>query len=268
MRTAGAISGGVPWELLVLKPQAAPQRSCFGRVTYDGDRHAELLREMQRLRGRVYLEDGAVDQTQLTSDGRHILSCDYHSWHLLVMRDDRVEGCIRYRTYPYTLPFQQMSVAHSGPARCASVGPCLRAAVEREIRSARQQGVAFGEVGGWALDKKLRGSTAALRMILATYSLSQLLGDAIGLSTATLRNSSAMILSRLGGMPFVVDNTELPPYYDPQYRCEMSLLKFDSRAPSPKYRDGVAQHRTHLLNSLVVSETQAFKVRSAAAAAA
>ena len=266
MRTAIALSAGVPWQLVLLKPSAAPQLNCFGRTTCDSDRHAVLLSEMQRLRGRVYLEDGALERSQLSSDGRHILSCDYNSWHLLVLQDDRVAGCMRYRTHANTVPFQHLSVAHSGPARCSSAGPRIRAAVEREIRNASQQGIGFGEAGGWALDARLRGSTAALRMVLATYSLAQLLGDAIVLSTATLRNGSAMILGRIGGQPLVVDNTELAPYYDPQYRCEMSLLRFDSRSPNPKYCDGVAQHRTHLSSSLVLSETKTLKVRSAAAA--
>jgi hypothetical protein len=265
VRSAIALSTGVPWQLMLLKPFAATPPTCFETVTYDADRHAKLLAEMQRLRGRLYVEDGALERSHLTRDGRHVLDCDETSWHLLVLRENHVAGCMRYKMHSNTVPFRRLTVSHSAPARCTHNGPRIRAAVEREIRSASQQGIAFGEAGGWALDERLRGSTAALRMVLAIYSLAQLLGDAIVLSTATMRNGSATILSRIGGSPLVVENTELQPYYDEQYKCEMSLLRFDSRSPNPRYNDGVAQHRTHLFHSMVLAGSPAVRVRSAAA---
>jgi hypothetical protein len=52
---------------------------------------------------------------------------------------------------------------------------------------------------------------------------------------ATVRHSSSTILRRLGGSLLEVGGAMVPPYYDPKYRCEMELLRFDSRRPSAKY---------------------------------
>jgi hypothetical protein len=41
---------------------------------------------------------------------------------------------------------------------------------------------------------------------------------------------------------------ELPPYYDPQYKCEMEILEFDSHNPNPKYKGWVEECRKHLAN--------------------
>jgi hypothetical protein len=236
---------------------------CFRDFGYDDRLYTKLMTDMQRLRGRVYVEDGALDKSQLT-DGRHILASDASSWHLLWLHNDRVAGCMRYRVHPSTVPYQQLSVAHSTQARCGKLGPRVRAAVERELSQANRQGVGFGEAGGWALDHELRGSTAALRIVLATYSLAQLLGDAIVLSTATTRNNSASILCRIGGSPLHLDDGELETYYDHQYRCDMLLLRFDSRVTHAKYAAAVTQQRLSLQNADVICAPKAFAASAAA----
>ncbi|WP_410962388.1 hypothetical protein, partial [Salmonella sp. SAL4355] len=45
--------------LLLLAPTIQIPSS-FENITFDSHRHAELKREMQRLRARVYLRDGAI----------------------------------------------------------------------------------------------------------------------------------------------------------------------------------------------------------------
>jgi len=221
------------------------------------------MTEMQRLRGRVYVEEGALHRSQLT-DGRHILATDASSWHVLWLHNNRVAGCLRYRVHASTVPYQHLSVAHSTPARCSNLGPRVRAAIERELREASQQGVGFGEAGGWALDHELRGSSAALRLVLATYSLAQLLGDAIGLSTATTRNNSAGMLCRIGGRPLHLDDGALDTYYDHQYRCEMLLLRFDSRVTNEKYAEAVTQQRVSLRKANVICAAKSFAASAAA----
>jgi hypothetical protein len=159
---------------------------------------------------------------------------------------------MRYSLYSGAVPFHKLSAAESAAAKCPQRGYRVRAAVEREIGRARKLGIGFGEAGGWALDQQLRNSRAALRLVLSTYGLAQLLGDAVGISTATLRNGSATILCRIGGWPLQLDTGELEPYYDSRYNCYMRLLYFDSRVQDAKYRDGVREQRVQLLNSTVV----------------
>jgi len=190
---------------------------------------------MQKLRGRLYLEDGAIKPEQLT-DGRHRLDIDEESWHLLVLdQEDQVCGCARYREFAGETGFASLGVASSALAQCCEWGRRVALAVEAEIALARRLRVPYVEVGGWALAREIRGTTEALRMVLATYGLSQGLGGCVGVSTATRRNCSASILRRLGGRSLEQNGAEFPTYYDPAYDCEMEILRFYSWAPNPRY---------------------------------
>ncbi len=217
----------------------APSRSAvprfFTRVRTDPKHHELLLAAAQRLRGRVYLEDGAIRPAELT-DGRHFVDLDLRSWHLLVMDpDDRVCGCLRYREYSNEESFSELSMSGSALAKSRTLGWALEAAVYAERLLAIKLQVPFVESGGWALAEEIRGTTEALRMALAMYGLSQALGGAIGISTATQRHGSASILRRIGGRSLEYDGFPLPAYDDPQYGCQMEALRFHSWAPNPRF---------------------------------
>jgi hypothetical protein len=194
------------------------------------------------MRGRIYLADGAVRASHLTADGRHVQGSDYDSWHLLVVNGNgEVQGCARYRHLTGNVGFGDLGVRESWLARCRQWGPRLRAAVESEIVRAKCHGMAFAEVGGWALVPEKRGTIEALRIAMASYSLAQTLGGCVGITTATERHHSRSILRRIGGRSLEAGGTQLPTYYDPQYRCQMEVLRFDSRAPSALCKTWVDQ---------------------------
>jgi hypothetical protein len=127
-----------------------------------------------------------------------------------------------------------LRVRHSPLAHQPEWRDKLRAAVRSEVTGARREGVAYAEVGGWAVSNGSRPADC-LMLILATFGLSQLLGGAFVMATATVRHASAPILRRLGGSHLQGDGYVVPPYYDPRYKCEMELLRFDTRRPNPKY---------------------------------
>jgi hypothetical protein len=190
---------------------------------------------MQKLRGSVYLKDGAIDAAQLT-DGKHRLDVDESSWHLLVLdQDDRVCGCVRHHVYPEKTDFPNMDVSRSALAQSEEWGEKLKAAVNSELGLSRRLDLPCVEIGGWALAEGIRGTTEAVRMALAMYSLSQVLGGSIGISTATRRHCSASILRRIGGRGLQYEGSELPAYDDPQFKCKMEVLRFYSWAPNPRY---------------------------------
>jgi hypothetical protein len=119
--------------------------------------------------------------------------------------------------------------------------------------------IGFGEVGGWAVAEDYRRTLEPLRIILATYALLELLGGCVGVATATSRHSSATMLRRIGLHSLQSDGVDLPPYYDPQYSCEMEVLRFDSRYPNPKYREWVDQLASYLIAAPVVCGAMAGK---------
>jgi hypothetical protein len=209
---------------------------------------------MQRLRGRAYLDDGAVQASELTADGRHQLEVDEHSWHVLSLdHNGRVVGCLRYQEASHTAGFENLAVRHAALASCPNLGEKFREAVEVEMKRARQMQIRFGEVGGWAVAGEHRRTLEPLRIILATYGFLQLLGSCAGVATATFRHSSAAILQKIGLTSLLADGEPLPPYYDPHYRCQMQVLQFDSRFPNPKYHDWMLELAASLRTAPVIS---------------
>jgi hypothetical protein len=202
---------------------------------------------MQRLRGNTYLNDGAIAGWQLLPDGRHEQPIDNESWHILGLdAQGNVCGCVRYHPQPNTVSFRELGVQESALASSPWWGGLLRVAIEKELAAARLEQVGYVEVGGWAISEDRRCSPEALRLALATYALAQLLGGCRGITTATVRHHSSTILRKIGGRSLEVKGTELPPYYDPRYACQMEILQFDSRCPGAAYAEWVDQLRARM----------------------
>src|SRR5689334_19000574 len=75
--------------LLVLAPTQAAIPSTFGTVYADTGRHRDVLSQLQRLRGDIYLKEGAIPVADLDERGRHLAAPDETSWHLLALDDRR-----------------------------------------------------------------------------------------------------------------------------------------------------------------------------------
>ena len=241
-------------ELVLLAPEHSFIPETFHRLESGPRTHARWLGELQRMRGRIYLADGAVKASQLTSDGRHLQVADTDSWHLLsVDRNGEVQGCARYRHLIGNIGFDDLGVRESWLARCDEWGASLRRAVESEIGLARRRGAAFSEVGGWAIVPEKRRTVEALRIAMATYSLAQTLGGCVGISTATERHHSSSILRRIGGRSLCYGGAELPAYYDPQYQCRMEVLRFDSSLPDSSFKQWVEMLSEQLSGVTVIA---------------
>ncbi len=228
----------------------------FHDVREDVSRYDQLLAAMQRLRGRLYLQDGAIRQEDLTTDGRHVCPADRRGWHLLCLdpHDDReVLGCARWLLHDPFAAFGHLQLQHAAIAQCQKWGRQFRSAVEGEIQAARRSGVSYVEVGGWALDERVRGTTEALRSAVATFAWTRLIGGALAIGTVTRRNGSASILRRMGGQSLTMGETEIPPYFDPRYNCEMEVLRFDSRLVNPRYEDLTRNMESEMTQARVVT---------------
>jgi len=245
--------------LLLLAPPDAEIPATFHNVAVDPARHARLVSQMQRLRGAVYLEDGAVRPDHLSSEGLHRTPEDERSWHLLVRNSDRqITSCVWYLEHDEAIDFEQLRVRtcplnHQGPWRAK-----LHAALDSELARARGAGLKYAEVGGWTVARENRCTSEGLLLALAAYSLGRKLGGALGITTATVRHSSSTILRRLGGSHLQADGDAIPPYFDPKYQCVMELLRFDSRSPNQRYSPLIELLRDKLAHvSVVATDTPA-----------
>jgi hypothetical protein len=243
---------------VLVAPAAACLKPFSGPVTFSDRVHSELIRSVQRLRGAIYLSDGAVQPSQLTRSGRHVSASDDESWHLLTMRSDgEILGCIRFLRHPNTVHCSQLRVSDAPPACSNHWAAGFLSSVNAELEAARRFNFSYVEIGGWALAQELRGTAEALHSVLSTYALARVQGGALGITTATERNGSASILRRLGGRPLEWDGAALPPYYDQNYGCGMEILRFDSRSPSPRYASTVDALHNHIAGLPVFCPTKA-----------
>jgi hypothetical protein len=239
-------------QFAILPPGGTTPPGIFRNVELNGLRHNDLLTQMQQFRGQIYLREGAIQPAELTADGRHILSVDARSWHVLSLdREGSVVACLRYLGQRHATGLDDLWVRHAPLAACPVWGAPFRNAVELEMQRARQLEIGFGEVGGWAVAESHRGTLEPLRIILATYGLLQLLGSSSGVATATFRHASASILRRIGLNSLQANGQALPPYYDPSYGCKMEMLQFDSRFPNPKYGAQVRELSARLIHAPV-----------------
>jgi hypothetical protein len=235
-----------------LAPKSSRVPASFNRTVADWTSYWSLLHEMQRFRGKVYVEDGAIDESCLV-EGRHQAEADFSSWHLLVLNSqERVCGCLRLHEHPKPVVLSELNVGRCALAKDLEWSSALTNALKEELSFSTEVNLAFGELGGWALDEEIRGSTEALRFALASYAFAQMLGGAVCVTTATHRHCSASILRRIGGRPLTHQGMELPAYYEPQYDCKMEILKFYSWAPNPRYAMWIKQMREELSRVTVI----------------
>jgi len=208
---------------------------------------------MQRLRGSIYLREGAIRPSDLSADGRHHLGIDDQSWHLLLMDEKgSIGGCARYRVHPYSVRFKDLGVAASPLARSTEWALQFQMAVEAELRAARQMQLPYVEMGGWVMADRFRGTRKSLLSLLASYAFVRLIPGALAICPATERNQSAGILRRMGGHLLEVFGAAIPPYFDPRYGCNMQMLRFDARELLPRYDDNVQQLMASLRHTPVI----------------
>src|ERR1700694_3401777 len=106
-------------KLLLLAPDIGSVPGSFSNPNCDPPEHGRMLAQAQTLRGRIYVEDGAIEQNELAPDGRHYIASDEESWHILTLDNaGTVCGCARYLTHESTISFTRLGLRHSPLAKC------------------------------------------------------------------------------------------------------------------------------------------------------
>jgi len=222
--------------IVFLAPSPAAAFDASGDVRIEPELHARLVGEVQRFRGSVYLKDGAIRTEHLTRDGRHCTPEDEHIGHVVLLDDaGAVTGCVLYLEHGSGVRLEDLRARNCPLAHDPEWAGVFADAVTGELNRARQEGLRYVEVGGWAVSEKGRRTAGPLALALAAYAFANRGAAALAMTTATFRHCSANILKRLGGHRFDANGTVLPPYFDPRYQCLMELLRFDSRTPNPLY---------------------------------
>lgn len=244
----------VEQRLVLLAPPEAKLPKSFMNVVADPGRRTQLIRQMQEVRGSIYLSEGNVQQSQLC-DGRHQTPEDVKSWHLLMTdADGAVSSCAWYLEHQEPTGIDSLRLRNCPLAKSPEWGEKLDKVVKSEIRKAKRFDLRYTEVGGWAVSKARRCSSEGLILALAAYGLSQIRGGAIGITTANVTHSSSSILRRLGGSYLHHGKQHIPEYFDVRYNTKIELLRFDSRNPDPKFKGIIDSLRERLSRVLVVAD--------------
>jgi len=224
----------------LLAPSAAAATKLCTRVVEDPESYQHYMDSLQVLRGQTYFADRAIQPEQLDSLGRFAMEQDEDCWHfLLVNTRDEVIGCVRYLIHAPDVRVEELWIGRSSLAFDPVWSSKLRQAVNAELQLARQEELAFIEIGGWAIASDIRHTRASIEVLLASFALARFLGGAIGCCTATFRNNSASILRRMGGKALRHGNEDIPPYDDRKYGCTMEVLRFHFQSFDPRYEKTV-----------------------------
>ena len=129
--------------MVLIAPQNASGLQFFNHVEVDPTLRGALVRQMQRLRGGVYLQDGAITPEQLRS-GRHETPEDEKSWHFLMLnREHEVTGCAWYMEHELAASIDSLRARTWPLAQQEPWSGRFRSAVEAELARARRLGMRF-----------------------------------------------------------------------------------------------------------------------------
>jgi hypothetical protein len=234
--------------LLVLPPRGLGAPAGLNSNYIQGTDYARSISDIQRFREAVYVRDRVLSVSTLDSCSHDQAGSDYKSWHFVIATGaGEICGCIRMQFYP---PTADLSTLHLHA--CLSRAPAdrvehLHAGVQSFRQTAYNAGLRFGEVGGWAVSEEFRRSSTSILLPITVWAMCRILGDASILATATTRHQSAAILQRIGGFVLPYNGIPVDGYFDSYFGCEMEILGFDSRQPSAKYAELVAETRRFMV---------------------
>ena len=247
-----------PNPFMILAPGNAVLPAVFRRIYRDQRSYNRMLSHMQQMRGRIAVEEGAVRKKDLGPGHRHVMAGDENSWHLIRMdENEKVMGCARILVHSEQANFGSLRVSRTPLANSPEWKNPLRFAVEQDIKTARSSEMTVVEPGGWVVDEQLRGGSDAVAIALSAFAWSQLIGGCLAYVTATVKHRSSAILRRLGGSSLHYQGTALPRYYDPEYNCEMEILRLETRSLNSRFESSMAPLRALLAHSPVVQAERA-----------
>jgi hypothetical protein len=217
----------------IVAPGASAVPSSFEQTVCDSERCSRRISEIQRLRGQVYLADGAIRKEDLTADGRQVDPADDSAWHIVITGSGQeVVGCIRIAHLgmsPSFSQFHQHEIIERMPE--PSRGH-YRLAFQNVISDPNKKEIGFGDTGAWAVAKGAHNHGLGVALIIVGWALYRHLGDAWVMAMATQRHRASELLKALGASALAMDGVPLPSFFDPAYDCTMELLVFDTRHPS------------------------------------
>jgi hypothetical protein len=246
-------------DLTIVAPSVAQVPDWLSNVLANERVYQEVIEEIQRFRGYVYVQDKAIPSSALDEQGRHYSEYDYRAWHI-IFRERRQELCgairvglVDYGDYGDTEESDPLQVLQFLSHIPSDTKAPLETAVRRFLDNCRTLAPSICEPGAWAVAEDVRKSRVAPILAASIWSLGRVMGGGIGVATATTRHGSADILKKMGGFDLFLNGMPLVPFYDSYHQCYIELIGFDSDYLNPRLEPTVAEVQDYISNLPIIT---------------
>ncbi|MEY4530425.1 MAG: hypothetical protein RLZZ156_1146 [Deinococcota bacterium] len=229
---------------LLLAPANARIPKVFSRVEENVQAHETWRTKLQQLRGKVFLEDGAIKESHLDEQGRHISKLDINSWHFLVMSpEEQIRGVMRTQIWYYDDRLPELCELNLYGLLERMQDLELRQKFTTALNNTMHQpndNTCFMEVSALAVDAASQGFTIGSMLGISGYSIGNIVDAYVAFGAGTDRHHTARFYHKLGGISFRdSSNPEvvLPPFFDTGYNCQMDIMAFFKDQPTPAIKE-------------------------------
>jgi len=227
----------------------------------DPKRWRSLLTQACRIRGSVYLQDGAIRPEDLNANGAFWLPMDETSWHLLTVNDDdEVTATLRVTMLPLDAKKRKGKLPHVGASLSRASRDTLspRLTTERFLSSLWLEYGAernhFLVVGGWAASPTASAAGVGAELALSVWAFTRHVEAAGAICVASERHDAHGQLVRTGAVPIRAIGAQVM-YYDSAYGCQVGLLGFKVFKERRALKRVVDHLATKITSSEVVMST-------------
>jgi hypothetical protein len=214
--------------------------------------YSDLIDEIQRFRGRVYVQDEAIPEASLDETGRQYSEVDYRSWHVVARTDsDAICGVMRIPFYSSDTDIDNLQLNSLLQRLEPSEQLVFRHTIQSFLEESSGTYEMLCEPGGWAVDLKLISQSIGTSLAACGLAVVQWIGSAISVSTVTVKHNAPKLLKYMGAWN-PLQHTSHERFKDWYHSCEMEIIFFAHDRASAQLIPIVEQIKGHIENTGVL----------------
>ncbi|GAA4412991.1 hypothetical protein GCM10023187_40760 [Nibrella viscosa] len=199
------------------------------------DAYEQTIAEIQRFRGRIYVQDQAIPASALDRSGRHYTKLDYASYHVIIRNQEgAITGVMRIPTYVSGAAVWFLQLYHVLERMEPGQKALYSFAIQHFIDQSASKYPFIVEPGGWAVDRQISEKLTGTVLAASCWAFCQLIGGAVAVATATVKHNAADLLRMMGGINCLQGTTNAR-FFDSFHQCELELIFFQSDKINPRF---------------------------------
>ncbi len=246
------------YHFVIIEPEISEYKPDAFSMTRDSDLRYDFMFELFKMRGSVYLQDGAISEENLDKFGKYVSPHDKYSWQVLLLDSSKKpHGGLRIRFWDFENIRAHFMQTHA--KELIDRMDCDNQKVYQEsiIRflDEEMRTKFFGEVAGLVITDYEKNSPAALLLVAFCFAFGEFVGGFNALVSATERHYSNRIMRKIGGhrIPHKETKEYLNTFFDSKYNCNMEYIVFESACPAALIQDLCKKIQEKLKTTLVLA---------------